>query len=74
MVYVDGARPDMAQSFTLDTFTAMVEGARQGALEAGLVPAAQFDAGIAGLKRAAEPDGVFCYTFFKGTAQNGPGT
>jgi hypothetical protein len=24
------------------------------------------DRGIAGLRRAAEADGVFCYTFFKG--------
>ena len=27
---------------------------------------ATFDAGIRDLCRAAEPDGVFCYTFFKG--------
>jgi len=25
-----------------------------------------FDAGIKALNRTAEPDGVFCYTFFKG--------
>ena len=69
MVYVDAARPDLAQSFTLDTFTAMVDGARQAAVEGGLIEAGRFDAGIAGLKKAAEPDGVFCYTFFKGTGK-----
>jgi hypothetical protein len=25
-----------------------------------------FDAGVRDLYRTAEPDGVFCYTFFKG--------
>jgi len=27
-----------------------------------------FDAGVRDLYRAAEPDGVFCYTFFKAKA------
>lgn len=38
------------------------------ALAEGLLDAATFDAGIRGLRRAAEPDGVFCYTFFEGVA------
>jgi SAM-dependent methyltransferase len=66
MVYVDASRPDWVQGFTLDTFTAMVEGVRERALAAGLADARGFERGVAGLRRAAGPDGVFCYTFFKG--------
>jgi DNA-binding transcriptional MerR regulator len=67
-VYVDGSRPELADGFIRKTFTAMIEGIRQPALAAGLSTAGRFDAGIADLLRTAEPDGVFCYTFFKGTA------
>jgi SAM-dependent methyltransferase len=56
MVYVDSSRPEWVEGFTLATFTAMVEGVREQA----------WARGIAGLRRAAEADGVFCYTFFKG--------
>jgi len=66
MVYADASRPRWVQGFTLDTFTAMVEGVRDRALAAGLVDAAAWERGVAGLRRAAGPDGVFCYTFFKG--------
>jgi SAM-dependent methyltransferase len=66
MVYVDSSRPEWVKGFTLDTFTAMVEGVRERALAAGLVDGPSFDRGVAGLRRAAGPDGVFCYTFFKG--------
>jgi SAM-dependent methyltransferase len=66
MVYVDSSRPEWVEGFTRNTFTAMVEGVREQALAAGLVDAAGWARGIAGLRRAAEPDGVFCYTFFKG--------
>jgi hypothetical protein len=34
----------------------------------GLTTAVHFDTGIRDLLRTAEPDGVFCYTFFKATA------
>lgn len=65
MVYVDASRPDWVEGFTRNTFTAMVEGVREQALGAGLVEPEAWARGIAGLERAAEPDGVFCYTFFK---------
>jgi trans-aconitate methyltransferase len=68
MVYVDGNRPELADGFIRKTFTAMIEGIRQPALAAGLTTADHFDTGIADLLRTAEPDGVFCYTFFKATA------
>jgi SAM-dependent methyltransferase len=66
-VYADPSRPELQRGFTLDTFTAMVAGVREGALGAGLVDAETWERGIAGLRRCAEPDGVFCYTFFRAT-------
>ncbi len=68
MVYVDSSRPDLVDGFTRRTFTAMVEGVRDSAISAGLISAEIFDAGVRDLHRTAEPDGVFCYTFFKGVA------
>ena len=65
MVYADGSRPQMAEGFTRKTFTAMVEGVAREALGRGLIDQATWDAGIRDLYRAAEPDGTFCYTFFK---------
>jgi cyclopropane fatty-acyl-phospholipid synthase-like methyltransferase len=38
---------------------------------AGLIDAAAMDRGIRDLYRAAEPDGVFCYTFFKAVGRVG---
>ncbi len=66
MVYVDSSRPDLVDGFTLRTFTAMIEGVRELAITSGLADAVGFDAGITDLRRTAEADGVFCYTFFKG--------
>jgi hypothetical protein len=68
LVYVDGSRPELADGFIRKTFTAMIEGIRQPALAAALTTPDRFDTGIADLLRTAEPDGIFCYTFFKGTA------
>lgn len=65
MVYVDGSRPDLVEGFTRNTFSAMVEGVREQALGAELIDPETWQRGIAGLHRAAESDGVFCYTFFK---------
>jgi SAM-dependent methyltransferase len=66
MVYVDSSRPELVDGFTRKTFTAMVEGVREPALAGGLIDAESFDAGVRALHRTTEPDGVFCYTFFKG--------
>jgi len=68
MVYVDSTRPEWVQGFTLDTFTAMVEGVRERAVAEGLLDAAAFQRGVEGLRRAAGPEGGFCYTFFKAVA------
>ena len=69
VVYADASRPHLVDGFTRRTFTAMVEGIRGSAIEAGIVEPAKFDEGIRDLYRTAEADGVFCYTFFKGVGE-----
>lgn len=68
MVYVDSSRPHLVEGFTRRTFTAMIEGVRESAIEAGLSDSESFDAGVRDLHRTTEADGVFCYAFFKGFA------
>jgi SAM-dependent methyltransferase len=70
MVYVDSSKPGLVEGFTQNTFTAMIEGIREASIAHGLVDEMAFDEGIRGLHRAAQEDGVFCYTFFKGTSTN----
>ncbi len=69
MVYVDASHPVLVEGFTKLTFTAMVEGVGPEVLKQGLMDAESWNRGIAALYRTAEPDGVFCYTFFKATAR-----
>lgn len=69
MVYVDAANPALVDGFTKKTFTAMIEGVREEALTAGIISGERFDQGIGELLRTCQPDGVFCYTFFKATAE-----
>jgi ubiquinone/menaquinone biosynthesis C-methylase UbiE len=68
MVYADSSKPALVSGFTKDTFTAMIEGIREAALDAEIIDAATFDAGVRDLHRTTGPDGVFCYTFFKAIA------
>lgn len=72
MVYVDGSKPDWAEGFTRNTFTAMIQGVREPATAAGLIQPQRFDEGIQALLRTAQSDGVFCYTFFKGVGVCAP--
>jgi ubiquinone/menaquinone biosynthesis C-methylase UbiE len=65
MVYVDSSKPELVEGFTKKTFTAMTEGVREAAIQAGLVDRDLFEEGIRDLYRTADADGVFCYTFFK---------
>jgi ubiquinone/menaquinone biosynthesis C-methylase UbiE len=65
MVYVDSSRPELVEGFTRKTFTAMIEGVRESAIQAGMIEPHVLDIGIKDLYRTTEPDGVFCYTFFK---------
>lgn len=69
MVYVDSSRPDLVDGFTRKTFTAMIEGIREPAIAAGLIEPESFDTGVRDLHRTTRPDGVFCYTFFKGVGE-----
>ena len=68
MIYVDASKPRLVEGFTKNTFTAMIEGVRGSAIEAGLIDENTFDEGVKGLYRTTETDGVFCYTFFKAIA------
>jgi len=70
-VYADNSRPSWVDGFTRKTFIAMVEGAAEPALRLGLIDKAAWDEGIADLKRSAEEDGTFCYTFFKAVGRRG---
>ncbi len=68
MVYVDGSKPALIDGFTKKTFTAMIEGVKEQALALGLIDETTWEKGISDLYRTATPEGVFCYTFFKGVA------
>jgi hypothetical protein len=48
----------------------MVEGIKGKVLDRNLADNDTWDRGIKGLQRSSMPDGVFCYTFFKGIAFN----
>jgi hypothetical protein len=41
---------------------------RDQAVSLGLIDRRTWEKGVADLYRATEPDGTFCYTFFKGVA------
>ncbi|GGV49608.1 methyltransferase type 11 [Streptomyces longisporoflavus] len=65
--YADRTRPELVDGFTRSTFIAMIESVRNDALAAGLMTEADWDRGIADLRRTADDDGTFHYTFFKAT-------
>ena len=67
LVYIDASHPSLIEGFTKHTFIAMVEGVRDEALQRGMIRIAEWERGIHDLYRTCEPDGTFCYTFFKGT-------
>ncbi len=66
MVYVDNSKPHLVEGFIKNTFTAMIEGIGENAIQKGITDKESFDRGIKDLYRTTEPDGVFSYTFFKG--------
>ena len=69
MVYVDASRPDLVDSFTRETPTAIIEGARESAIAEGFIQPESLDAATCDLHRTTEADGVFCYTFCKGVGE-----
>lgn len=71
-VYADATLPALVEGFTRNTFIAMVASVRDQALAASLTTTAEWERGIADLRRTAEDDGTFHYTFFKGVAVNPP--
>jgi SAM-dependent methyltransferase len=68
-VYADGSLPEMQDGFTRKTFTTMVEGVREQVLDSKMMSEADWNKGISDLYRSSEPDGTFCYTFFKAIAR-----
>lgn len=68
MVYVDASKPGLVEGFTKNTFIAMVAGVREQALDTKMIDRDQWEKGINDLYRTTQPDGTFCYTFFKGIA------
>jgi len=68
LVYADASKPELVDGFIRKTFTAMIEGVRDQAIQARLMGPAKFDQGIRDLYRTADADGTFCYTFFKAIA------
>jgi hypothetical protein len=69
MVYVDASKPQLVEGFIKNTFTAMIKGTGDKAIQQGIIDCTTFEKGIADLYRTAEKDGVFSYTFFKGTGK-----
>ncbi|SPF49911.1 Methyltransferase domain protein (fragment) [Syntrophobacter sp. SbD1] len=69
MVYTDSSKPHLVEGFTRNTFNAMIEGVREKALAEAIIDRESFDKGIRDLFRTTEPDGTFCYTFFKAFAE-----
>lgn len=70
MVYVDSSKPGLVEGFTKKTFTAMIEGIRDRAILDAVIDEDSIDKGIRDLYRTTQNDGIFCYTFFKGTGFN----
>lgn len=66
MVYANASKPELVDGFIRKTFTAMIEGVRERALQAKLIDSTTFEKGIRDLYRTADFGGTFCYTFFKG--------
>lgn len=66
MVYVDSSKPELVEGFIKKTIIAMVEGVKEQALALKLVDEKSWEKGIKDLHKTTEPDGVFCYNFFKG--------
>ncbi|MFI6092389.1 methyltransferase domain-containing protein [Streptomyces sp. NPDC051218] len=66
-VYADRTRPELVEGFTRSTFISMIESVRGDALASSLITEADWDRGIADLRRTADDGGTFHYTFFKAT-------
>lgn len=69
IVYIDKSSPKLRESFVSKTIIPMVEGVKMQSLDLKLIDERTWQQGIEGLHRThLNDDGIFCYTFFKGTA------
>lgn len=68
IVWVDDSRPELNQSFSRDTFIAMLNGVKDQAIERGLMSESDWNQGINELNLATQVGGGFSYTFFKARA------
>ncbi len=68
IVYADSSKAELVEGFTKKTFIVMIEGIRESAINTKIIDRVSFDKGIKDLYRTTEPDGAFCYTFFKAIA------
>ncbi len=66
-VYADPSRPEMVEGFIRNTFTAMIQGVQEEAINAKIISKVEMENGIEDLLKTAE-GGTFCYTFFKARA------
>ena len=67
VVYADGGRPEWAEGFTRQHVRRDGRGRARARAGRRDDRRREFDTGVRDLYRAAEPDGTFSYTFFKGT-------
>ena len=68
-VYCDESRPEWMEGFVKKTIIPMVEGVKEQALATGMIDERTWAQGIRDLHATGTPpEGVFCYTFFKGVA------
>ena len=65
-VYIDDSNPKWVETFTKNTFTAMIKGVSKEAVSKNLIDIKEFEKGIKDLNRTAEGGGTFSFTFFKG--------
>ena len=69
MVYIDKASTELRESFVTKTIIPMVEGVKIQSIDLELIDDNTWQQGIEDLRKTClNNDGVFCYTFFKGTA------
>ncbi|OEK03728.1 methyltransferase type 11 [Roseivirga sp. 4D4] len=63
-VYIDSSKPEMVEGFIKNTFTAMIQGVKEDAVNAKTITKMEMEDGIDDLIKTTE-GGTFCYTFFK---------
>jgi hypothetical protein len=59
MVYVNNSKPELIESFTKKTFTAMIEGTKEKAIQDSVIDSTTIEKGFNDLQRTCAPDGVF---------------